>query len=78
MTTRTKETQRRRRKTTSLGRVIKLPGDLVVVSRKRLESLLEDFDDLKVAVERLKENPSAWTSSRKGSGSVASYKVIDR
>ena len=57
MTTRTKETQRRRRKTTSLGRVIKLPGDLVVVSRKRLERLLEDFDDLKVTADRLKEKP---------------------
>ncbi len=48
-----------------LGRVIELPGDLVVVSRTRLTRILEDLDDLAVAAERRKETPILWEEAKK-------------
>lgn len=62
MVTKTKSQDRISRK---LGRVIELPGDLVVVSRKKLMRVLEDMDDLAVAAERRKETPIPWDEAKK-------------
>ncbi len=62
MVTKTKSQDRISKK---LGRVIELPGDLVVVSRRKLTRVLEDLDDLAVAAERRKETPIPWEDAKK-------------